>query len=269
MASETAVRRPAVAGRFYAADPRALRREVDDLLASAEPGSPPVPKAVIAPHAGFMFSGPVAAAAYRRLEPAAGRIARVVVIGPSHFHPVRGVAAPGATAFATPLGDVPVDRDGLETALAQPGVITDDAAHRDEHSLETQLPFIQRVLGDVAIVPLVVGSATAEEVGRTLAALWGGAETAVAVSSDLSHFHPDTEARALDARTVAIIEALKGEELGPENACGFLPIAGLLWHAGRHGGRIRTLQLANSADAGAPPERVVGYGAFEYAEAAA
>lgn len=261
------IRPAAVADRFYPADAEALRRQVDDLLAD-RPGLPEAPpKAVIAPHAGFMYSGAVAATAYGRLRPAAGRIRRVIILGPSHFVSVRGLAASSAMAFATPLGPVSVDREGLKTALAQSGVAVSDEAHGPEHSIETHLPFIQRVLGDVSIVPLVVGDASPEEVGRVLAALWGGPETVVAISSDLSHFHDDDTARALDRATATAIEALQAERLGPENACGYLPIAGLLWNAVRQRARVDTLELRNSADSGAPPDSVVGYGAFEMLEA--
>jgi len=263
------LRHAAVAGQFYPAGAGELRDLVDGLLAQApEPGGEP-PKAVIAPHAGFMYSGAVAATAYKRLAPARGRITRVVILGPSHFVPVRGLAASSAEVFATPLGEVPVDRAGLDTALAQPGVAVDDKPHGREHSLETQLPFIQRVLGDVSVVPLVVGDATPAEVGEVLSALWGGGETAIAISSDLSHFHPDVEARDLDSATAKAIEALHLNDIGPHDACGYLPIAGLLWNAQWRRGRVETLQLANSSDAGAPPDSVVGYGAFALHEEAA
>lgn len=269
MATASTVRRPAVAGQFYPGDAAALREQVDGLLAEAATPEVTAPKAVIAPHAGFMFSGSVAATAYARLRPGRGTITRVVVLGPSHFVPVRGLAAASAQRFATPLGEMRVDAAGLEAALAQPGVEIHDPPHAREHSLETQLPFIQRVLGDVAIVPLVVGDATPAEVGAVLAALWGGPETAIAISSDLSHFHEDRSARALDAATARAIEALQADALEPENACGFLPIAGLLWNADRRGATVRTLELCNSGDAGAPRDSVVGYGAFELREAAA
>lgn len=269
VAIEKAVRAPAVAGRFYPGDADELGGLVDDLLARAGAFDGEAPKAVIAPHAGFMFSGAVAARAYARLAPARGRIRRVVVLGPSHFVPVRGLAASSAARFATPLGELAVDSQGLQTALAQPGVYVDDDAHGREHSLETQLPFIQRVLGDVTVIPLVVGDATPAEVGQVLAALWGDDETAIAISSDLSHFHEDRVARNLDAATAQAIEALRGDDLGPYDACGYLPIAGLLWNAARRDARVRTLELANSADAGAPPDSVVGYGAFALHEAAA
>lgn len=262
MGFETEVRQPAVAGQFYTADPEALQKEVDELLEAADEPDEKAPKAVIAPHAGFMFSGTVAATAYARLAPARERVRRVVVLGPSHFVPVRGLAASSAARFATPLGEMPVDANGLETALAQPGVSVFDRAHEREHAIETQLPFIQRVLGDVAIIPLVVGDATPEEVGQVLSALWGDEETAIAISSDLSHFHEDAVARDLDATTARMIVTLRADELGPDNACGYLPIGGLLWNAARREARMRTLQMANSSDAGGPGDSVVGYGAF-------
>ena len=260
------VREPAVAGQFYPADAASLRARVDDLVADTGAPDTTAPKAVIAPHAGFMFSGGVAATAYARLRPARGTVRRVIVLGPSHFVPVRGLAAPSAARFATPLGEVRVDPGGMATALEQPGVAIADAAHAREHSLETQLPFIRRVLGEVAIVPLVVGDATPAEVGRVLAALWGGPETAIAISSDLSHFHDEATARELDDATAKAITALRGEALGPYDACGFLPIAGLLWNARERDGRVSALSLRTSADAGAPRHSVVGYGAFELRE---
>jgi AmmeMemoRadiSam system protein B len=263
------LRRPAVAGQFYPEGTDELRMLVDRLLAEAGAFDGEPPKAVIAPHAGFIFSGAVAASAYARLAPARGRIERVVILGPSHFVPVRGVTASSAGRFATPLGEMAVDTGALDTALGQPGVDVVDRAHGREHSIETQLPFIQRVLGNVTIVPMVVGDASAAEVGAVLQALWGGPETAIAISSDLSHFHADATARDLDATTARAIEALQAERIGPGNACGFLPIAGLLWNAARHRARVRTLQLANSADAGAPRDSVVGYGAFEMHEGVA
>ncbi|MFW5970190.1 MAG: AmmeMemoRadiSam system protein B [Halofilum sp. (in: g-proteobacteria)] len=264
------VRGPAVAGQFYSGDADGLRREVDGLLAAAEAPGEPAPKAIIAPHAGFMFSGGVAATAYTRLRPAAGRIRRVVILGPSHFVPIRGLAASRAGWFETPLGRLRVDEGGLASALDFPAVEINDAAHAREHSIETQLPFIQRVLGDgVTIVPLVVGDATPGVVGQVLAALWGDGETAIAISSDLSHFHDDRTARDLDHATARMIEGLRGDELGPGNACGFLPIAGLLWNAEHRGTTLHTLELKTSADAGAPPDSVVGYGAFTLQERAA
>ncbi len=264
------VREAAVAGRFYSGRADSLRQEVDELLHAAAAPDEPAPKAIIAPHAGFMFSGGVAATAYARLRPASGRIRRVVILGPSHFVPIRGIAASSAEWFETPLGRLRVDASGLATALDFPSVEIIDAAHAREHSIETQLPFIQRVLGDdVTVIPLVVGDARPDAVGQVLAALWGDDETAIAISSDLSHFHDDEEARRLDRATARTIEDLRGTELGPQDACGFLPVAGLLWNAKRGGATVRTLELKTSADAGAPPDSVVGYGAFTLQERAA
>jgi hypothetical protein len=261
-------RPPAVAGAFYAGDAPSLEREVSDLLAQVpeDAAQGPPPKAVIAPHAGFRFSGAVAARVYASLAPLRGRIERVVLLGPSHHVPFRGLAASSAERFVTPLGAIPVDAEGVATALAQPGVQTLDAAHAREHSLETQLPFLQRVLGEFRLIPLVAGDTTPAEAGRVLEALWGGPETLIVISSDLSHFHDDATARRLDRATARAIEGLEEAALGHENACGFHPIRGLLWVARRRGGRMRTLDLRNSSDAGAPRERVVGYGAFTLEE---
>jgi hypothetical protein len=261
-------RQPAVAGAFYAGDRPSLEQEVGELLDQAEAAQGPAPKAVIAPHAGFRFSGPVAARVYASLAPVRDRIERVVLIGPSHYVPFQGLAASSADRFTTPLGPIPVDREGVAAALDQPGVQTLDAAHAREHSLETQLPFLQSVLDDFRIVPLVAGDTTPEQVGRVLEALWGGPETLIVISSDLSHFHDDATARQLDSATAEAIEALDTDRLGHDNACGFHPIRGLLWVARRHGGRIRTLDLRNSGDAGAPRDRVVGYGGFVLEEGA-
>ncbi|WP_440995648.1 AmmeMemoRadiSam system protein B [Arhodomonas sp. SL1] len=258
----------AVAGAFYSGDAESLGREVDTLLAQAPVADGAAPKAIISPHAGFMYSGTVAALLYARLKPVADEIRRVVLMGPSHFVPFDGIAAPAAERFRTPLGAVPVDSEAMAVALAQPGVHTLDAAHAREHSLETQLPFLQRALGDLRIVPLVTGGTTPEQTGAVLEALWGGPETLVVISSDLSHFHDDTTARRLDRTTAQAVEALDVDALDYDSACGRDAIRGLLWVARRHGGRVHTVALRNSADAGAPPDRVVGYGAFTVEEAA-
>lgn len=261
------VRAPAVAGRFYSDDAGKLQQQVDGFLDAAD-SADKAPKAVIAPHAGFMFSGAVAGLAYGRLRPARGTVERVVVLGPSHFVPIRGLAAPDVNWLRTPLGDMPVDTDGVAEALEHPEVTVDNNPHAHEHSLETQLPFIQRALGAVPVVPLVVGDATTYEVGRVLAALWGGGETIIAISSDLSHFHDDATARALDRSTADAIEARDHEAMSPDRACGFMPIAGTLWNAIGRELQPRTLALRNSGDAGAPRDSVVGYGAFEIPGAA-
>ena len=266
------VRPPAVAGLFYPADPARLRAEVSELLAEAAP----VPtgaraKALIAPHAGYAYSGAAAAAAFAALgEEAARAIRRVVVIGPLHHAAFRGIAAPTAEAFATPLGRVPVDREALSGLAGLRFVGLADEPHAPEHALEVELPFLQLRLGAFAAVPLLVGEAAPEEVAEVLRRLWGGPETLVVVSSDLSHFHDHGTARRRDAATAAAIERGDWAGLGPGDACGFRAIAGLLVEAARRGLVSRRLALRNSGDAPAGSrERVVGYGAWAFKEEAA
>jgi AmmeMemoRadiSam system protein B len=258
------VRAPAVAGLFYPGEPGALRAAVEGYLAEAEAGGE-APKALVVPHAGYVYSGPIAASAYVRLAPLRERVSRVVLLGPAHRVAFRGLAVPGADAFETPLGRVELDRAGIETALALPQVVQLDAAHREEHSLEVQLPFLQRALAHFRLVPLVVGDATPREVSAVIEALWGGDETLVVVSSDLSHYLPYDEARALDLETSRAIEALEPEAIGHDQACGRLPVQGLLLSARRHGLRARTLDLRCSGDTAGPRDSVVGYGAYVFA----
>jgi AmmeMemoRadiSam system protein B len=264
------VRPAAVAGMFYPAAPAALAAEVRAHLARA-PASPgasaAVPKALIAPHAGYVYSGPIAAHAYARLAAGRDTIRRVVLFGPTHRVPVRGLALPSAGAFATPLGPVSVDRQAAAAALALPQVCESDAAHAFEHSLEVQLPFLQAVLGDFRIVPFAVGDATPDEVAEVIALLWGGPETLVVVSSDLSHYHRYAEARAIDRATGEAILALSAT-LDHEQACGATPINGLLLAARRHGLQAELLDLRNSGDTAGDKSRVVGYASFAFAERA-
>ena len=261
--SET--RPPAVAGLFYPADPGELRAMVEAYLAEAAarlPEDTPVPKAVIAPHAGYIYSGPVAATAYAALAPARGRIRRVVLLGPSHRVPFRGIAAPGAAWFETPFGRVPVDREAIAEILELPQVQVLDAAHAQEHSLEVHLPFLQAVLGDFVLVALVVGDATPQEVAEVIERLWDGPETLIVVSSDLSHYLDYDTARRIDAVTARAIENLQPEAIGYEQACGRIPVNGLLWAARRHGLHAHTMDLRNSGDTAGPRDQVVGYGAW-------
>lgn len=260
----------AVAGLFYPAGPDALAQTVETCLAA--PDAWPIhAKAVIAPHAGYIYSGPVAGTIYASLRHRASQISRVVLLGPAHRYPVRGIAAASATAFETPLGTIPVDEQGMATALALPGVSVVDRAFDGEHALEVQLPFLQRLLEDFRIVPLLVGDATTDLVDRVLTALWGGPETLVVVSSDLSHFHDYDTARKLDSATTRRIEVLDGPGLTGQMACGYRPIAGLLARARALDLRATTLDLRNSGDTAGTRDRVVGYGgySFEYAETAA
>ncbi len=258
------VKLPAVAGMFYPADPATLAAEIDAYLAQAKPAEGPVPKALIAPHAGYVYSGPVAASAYARLLPAAERIRRVVILAPSHRVPFRGIATSSADWFRTPLGDVPVDRQAVEAALELPGVSEFDAAFEQEHALEVHLPFLQRVLREFEIVPFVVGDADPGEVARLLDLLWDGDETLIVVSSDLSHYLDYHAARERDSRTAQAIEALRPDLIGFHDACGRIPVNGLLLAAREHGLQAKTVDLRNSGDTAGDKSRVVGYGAYVF-----
>lgn len=257
------VRPPAVAGMFYPDDPRELRAMLTEFLGVTSPAGA-VPKAIIAPHAGYIYSGPVAASVYARLKPARGVITRVVLLGPSHRVPFRGLALSSAARFTTPLGDIALDQEaaGQIKTLAQVKVL--DRAHADEHSLEVHLPFLQEVLGEFTLVPLVVGEASAEEVGEVLERLWGGPETLIVVSSDLSHYHDYATARRMDTATSEAIEALRYEDIGYDDACGRIPVSGLLHVARRRGLHGKTVDLRNSGDTAGPRKEVVGYGAYVF-----
>jgi hypothetical protein len=262
------VRPASQAGRFYPASAVRLLSDVNDYLAGASPPEGPVPKAVIAPHAGYVFSGSVAAAAFVRLGPAHERIHRVVLIGPSHYEEFDGIVTSGVDAFATPLGAVPVDRAARADVLGLPQVSVFEPAHQPEHSLEVELPFLQTVLDEFTLVPLLVGRAGGAEVAEVLNRLWGGGETCVVVSSDLSHYLEYDRARRRDQATAEAIVDWRGERLEGECACGHRAIAGLLAVARARGLRGETLRLSNSADAGGSRDRVVGYGAFAFGELA-
>jgi hypothetical protein len=262
------IREPAVAGTFYPADAGRLRSMVASCLdgengsGAARPPGAPDPKALIAPHAGYLYSGPVAGRAFAALGPGAARIRRVVVIGPAHFVAVDGIAAPTAQAFRTPLGDVPLDHDALGLLGDLPQVALADEPHRPEHAIEVELPFLQSVLGPFTLVPLVVGDAAPAQVAAVLARLWGGPETLLVISSDLSHYEPYARAQAQDETTARAIERLDAGALGARDACGHLPIAGLLLEARRRGLAVRRLDLRTSGDTAGPRDQVVGYGAW-------
>ncbi|MFO1154022.1 MAG: AmmeMemoRadiSam system protein B [Rhodospirillales bacterium] len=262
------VRPAAVAGMFYPQAASDLRDEIAGLLAEAAPrvATGPVPKAIIAPHAGYIYSGAVAASAYARLVPAGEQTRRVVVIGPAHRLAFRGLAVPGTEAFATPLGVVPVDKEAIQRIASLPDVQVLDAAHADEHAIEVHLPFLQTLFADFSLVPIVVGDAAPDSVARLLDALWGGDETAIVISSDLSHYLPYDRANAVDARTSRAIESLDGRAIGYEQACGRLPVAGLLAVAKRRGLSVSRLDLRNSGDTAGGRTRVVGYGAWAFEE---
>jgi len=257
-------RRPAVAGSFYPAQPDRLRQEVVELLADAGTALKITPKALIAPHAGYIYSGSPAAAAFATLRDSAQTLARSVLIGPAHYVAIRGIALTTVDAFETPLGCVPVDHDALNEITGLPFVSRNDAAHAPEHALEVELPFLQILLPSFSLLPLVVGDATAQEVAQVLARLWGGPETLLVISSDLSHYHGYETARRLDAATAAAIEHGDWASLGPGQACGFLPIAGLLIEANRRNLKARRMSLCNSGDTAGPRDQVVGYGAWMF-----
>jgi len=262
------MRQPAVAGSFYPAAPDALGAAVADFLVAADAAGTgdmpdaPAPKAIIAPHAGYIYSGAVAASAYARCAARAAAVRRVVLLGPAHRVGFRGIALPGVDGFATPLGTIPLDRDAIALIETLPQVVTRADAHADEHSLEVHLPFLQMMLEEFSLVPLVVGQAEPAEVEQVIEALWGGAETLIVVSSDLSHYHDYATARRMDRATSAAIEAMTPERIAHDDACGRLPIAGLLRAAGRRGLRARMIDLRNSGDTAGPRDSVVGYGAY-------
>src|SRR5574340_439106 len=258
------IRPAAVAGLFYPDDAAELKRTVSDLLVHAPTAKAMrAPKALIVPHAGYVYSGPVAASAYARIAGQRGRIRRVVLLGPTHRVPVSGLALPEAERFATPLGEVELDREGMRQLKDLPQVSQSAAAHRMEHSLEVQLPFLQTVLGDFKLLPLAVGEASTAEVAEVLEKLWGGDETLIVISSDLSHFLPDALARKVDGGTVDAILALDSH-LSHEQACGATPVNGLLLAARKHGLHPVALDVRNSSDTAGDAERVVGYAAFAF-----
>ena len=256
----TVIREPAVAGQFYPEDPGELQALVGDLLGAVEHCGDTPPKALIVPHAGYVYSGEVAASAYARLSPYRDAITRVVLLGPCHRVPVAGPALSGVDSFRTPLGDVPVDHAAV-AALAAKGVRVFEPSHQYEHSLEVQLPFLQTVLGDFSIVPVVVGESTARAVATLIDMLWAGPETLVVVSTDLSHYHDYDEARAVDAATCRRIEQLD-DNIDQDDACGATPLRGLLIAARLRGMQANTLDLRNSGDTGGDRDFVVGYGAW-------
>jgi AmmeMemoRadiSam system protein B len=264
------VRPAAVAGLFYPGAPPALAAGVREYLDAAPyPATADVrPKALIVPHAGYVYSGAVAARAFARLAAGRGAIRRIVLFGPTHRVPIGGLALPSARAFATPLGTVAVDREAAASALGLAQVCESDAAHAQEHSLEVQLPFLQTVLPEFDIVPFVVGDATAAEVAEVVDLLWGGPETLIVISSDLSHYHPYSDARRIDRATADTVLAFSAT-LDHEQACGATPINGLLKAAGRRGLQPELLDLRNSGDTAGGRSRVVGYASFAFAEAIA
>lgn len=257
------IRTPAVAGRFYPDDPGRLRKVVRALLDEAGPPGPEAPKAIVAPHAGYAYSGSVAASAMVALSGGRGRIRRVVLLGTAHSR-VLGLATTRVEGFETPIDVVPVDLEAIEAVSDLPQVAIDERAHRLDHALEVELPMLQVVLDRFSIAPFLVGRCSPDEVAEVIERLWGGEETVIVVSSDLSHFHPSAEASRLDRETADAIEALAPDRLAEGSACGRRAIAGLLIAARRRGLGAETLALHHSGEFGGPLDRVVGYGAFAF-----
>lgn len=255
------IKEPAVAGQFYPVDPVHLRRMIKQCLAHAK-SVQKLPKAIIAPHAGYIYSGPIAGSAYAILCSMADTIKRVVILGPAHREYVSGVAVHSAEAFATPLGAVSVDHQWQDLLADLSYVKTQDSAFQLEHCLEVQLPFLQTLLGEFTWVPMLVGDAKPEQVSEVLERLWGGADTLIIISSDLSHYHDYVTAQQMDRAASIAIEALDPNAIRDDQACGRLPIKGLLLQAAKRGMQVKALDLRNSGDTAGSKDRVVGYGAY-------
>ncbi len=261
----TVIREPAVAGQFYPGDAEELSRTVECLLDEVNSGAGDAPKALIVPHAGYIYSGSVAARAYARLRPYSKQYQRVILLGPCHRVPVQGLALSAADVFRTPLGDVPLDKKAI-ASIESLWVEFFDETHEFEHSLEVHLPFLQSVLGSFALVPIIAGNTTHERVADVLDALWGGPETLIVISSDLSHYRGYDQARAIDGETRQAIEDLEVRGLDHDVACGATPIGGLLITAKRRGMKVTTLDMKNSGDTAGDRRYVVGYGSWEFVE---
>jgi AmmeMemoRadiSam system protein B len=266
-AAIASVRPPAVAGYFYPSAADDLRAAVRQLLAAGpEPAHRGRIKALIVPHAGYVYSGTVAARAFRELTHDAPQIEKVVLVGPAHRVAVDGIAVPTVEAFRTPLGDLPIDAAMRAAILDLPGTRLDDRAHEAEHCLEVELPFLQNLFDSISVLPLLVGRADPGQVARILERLWGGPETLIVVSSDLSHYHDYATAQRVDAATARSILA-RSTELHPEDACGAAAINGLMLAAGQHGLDVVEIARLNSGDTAGDRQRVVGYGSYALCDA--
>ena len=255
------VRDTAVAGLFYEGDSDALRQQLTALLRAPTAAVTRPPQALIVPHAGYVYSGHTAAAAYSQLAPWADVIERVVLFGPAHRVALQGMALPSVDAFATPLGNIPIDQDSIKRVELLPGVSVADEAHRQEHSLEVQLPFLQVVLGSFSLVPIVVGQCAPTTVAKVMDTLWGGPDTLLVISTDLSHFHPYEEARQRDTLTCKRIQA-KDNTLNGQDACGAHALNGLMSTEHCRSMTVKLIDKCNSGDTAGGKDRVVGYGAF-------
>lgn len=256
------IRQPAVAGMFYPADKQLLSDDIQQYLNQAEVKQHTTPKGIVVPHAGYMYSGPIAASAYKQLIPLKEKINRVVLLGPSHRVAFHGLAAPESDFFNTPLGNIPIDHQSIHLISELPQVILSDQAHQEEHSLEVQLPFLQEVLNDFMLIPLVVGDAERHEVAEVINTLWGDEHTLIVISTDLSHYHNYNEAKQLDSATSDAIVNLKADLIGYDDACGRNGLNGMLTVAEDKHLTSELLDLRNSGDTAGDKSRVVGYGAY-------
>lgn len=258
-------RAPAVAGTFYPSHPQQLRWAVNDYLRQGREMHPPSvkPSAIVAPHAGYVYSGPVAGTAYAQLDLIAETVRRVILVGPAHYVGFHGLAVSRASSFSTPLGQVPTDTSMIENLLNFSQVHALDQAHAPEHSLEVHLPFLQVVLStEFTLVPILIGTAVDEQVTEVLESVWCDDETLLVVSSDLSHYHPYELAKRIDGETSKMIEGLRADQLTGDRACGYQGIRGMLRIAKRRGLSVKAIDLRNSGDTAGPHEQVVGYGAY-------
>ena len=256
---------PVVAGAFYPSPPQVLQEMLQKFLAQAQQhNNLPVPKAIIAPHAGYIYSGPIAASAYACLQNAKDKIKNVIILAPAHRYPVLGVAATAADSYATPLGKIKINQATISAALELPFVNTVEAAYKTEHAIEVHLPFLQTLLTDFSIVPFIVGDASIEQITTLLETLWDGEETLIVISSDLSHYHEYEIAKQIDVQAAAAIVALNPRALDAEMACGHVAIRGLLAAAKKKNLTATQIDLRNSGDTAGPRDQVVGYGAFHF-----
>ena len=258
------IRTPAVAGLFYPADAEDVGTQVRRFISESSADHTPPPKALIAPHAGYIYSGPIAGSAYAQLEQVADRISRVVILAPAHRIAFKGLALSSADFFRTPLGDLEVDRAAIQSISDLPQVHLFDQAFDNEHSIEVHLPFLQETLPSFRILPILVSEASPEEIDEVLEHLWGGDETLIRVSSDLSHYLDYESAKKMDTEASRAIEALRPEDLSHHHACGRTPVSGLLLAARRHRLTATTLDQRNSGDTAGPRNQVVGYGAYAF-----
>lgn len=262
----TTVRQASVAGFFYPADTQVLSNTVQQLLKTAENTAVPAPKAIIAPHAGYIYSGPIAATIYKTLASQKDIISRVILLGPAHRLAFNGIAVTQIENFATPLGMVPVDLSAIQNIISIPGVQVIEAAYNQEHCLEVQLPFLQTILNHFSIVPCIVGNAKPDLVATVIEKLWGGPETLIVISSDLSHYYDYITAKNLDTAASQAILNLEPDQIHDNQACGRLPIKGLLLAAKKFNLQVKLLDLRNSGDTAGNKDRVVGYGAYHFIE---